>query len=249
MPGCRFRSPIRQWTVGLNDRSLLKTDGRVSVAHVIGPASGTWTAADLVERFGAIPLKRIRHDPPPGTATERDVVEIHGREDRLYELVDGVLVEKTVGTYESYLAMLLGQFLGSFAREHRLGIVLGADGMMRLAPGLVRIPDVSFVSFDRLPDRRVPRQAIADLAPDLAVEVISKSNTPEEMDRKLADYFAARVRLVWYVYPESREVRVYVTPGQVKVLGEADTLDGLDVLPGFRLPVAELFAEPPGEAS
>jgi Uma2 family endonuclease len=116
------------------------------MAHATEPAVGSWTAADLVEHFGAVFLHRIRHDPPPGSATERDVIEIHNREDRLYELVDGVLLEKTVGTYESYLAMLLGQLLGVYVRQNDLGIVLGADGMMRLAPGLVRIPDVSFVS-------------------------------------------------------------------------------------------------------
>ena len=65
---------------------------------------GTWTAADLVARFGAIPLHRVRHYPPPGEATENDVLEIHDHEDRLCELIDGVLVEKTVGNYESYLA-------------------------------------------------------------------------------------------------------------------------------------------------
>ena len=70
------------------------------------------------------------------------MIGIHDREDRLCELVDGVLLEKTVGTYESYLALLLGNFVD----ENNLGIVLGADGMMRLVPGLVRIPNVSFIS-------------------------------------------------------------------------------------------------------
>jgi len=215
------------------------------MAHAVEPALGTWTAADLVERFGPIPLHRIRHDPAPGTATERDVIEIHDHEDRLYELVDGVLVEKTAGIYESYLAALLACLLGPYVRENDLGIVLGADGMMRLAPGLVRIPDVSFISWNRLPERKVPREAIADLAPDLAIEVISRSNTPREMEGKLADYFAARVRLVWYVYhTPRREVHVHLSPEARTVLDEPQTLDGGDVLPGFTLALATLFAEP-----
>ena len=215
------------------------------MAHAIEPAFGTWTAADLVERFGPIPLHRIRHDPAPGTATERDVIEIHGREDRLYELIDGVLVEKTAGTYESYLAVLLSHLLWVFLREHDLGIVLGADGMMRLAPGLVRIPDVSFISWDRLRGRRVPREPIADLAPDLAIEVISKHNTPKEMQRKLGDYFSAQVRAVWYVYhAPRREVHVYSSPDEHTVLSEQQSLDGGDVLPGFTLALSNLFAEP-----
>lgn len=215
------------------------------MAHATEAIAGTWTAADLVERFGSIPLSRVRLNPAPGSASEGDVVEIHDREDRLYELVDGILLEKTVGTYESYLAALLVQLLGNYVRENDLGIVLGADGMIRLAPGLVRIPDVSFISWRRLPQRKVPRDPIADLAPDLAVEVISKGNTPQEMERKLSDYFAAGVRQVWYVYHSPRrEVLVYASPTERTVLGDQQTLDGGDLLPGFTLPLKDFFAEP-----
>jgi len=212
----------------------------------VEPENCTWTAADLVERFGAIPLYRIRFDPPPGAATEEDVIRIEAKEDRLCELVDGVLVEKAVGTYESFLAVNLAHLLVNFVKPRRLGIVLGADGMMRFAPGLVRIPDVSFISSHRLPGGRVPREPIADLVPELAVEVISASNTPEEMERKLRDYFAAGVRLVWYVYPESREVHAFTAPDRRRVFKEKDVLDGGEVLPGFQLVVSELFAEPGG---
>ena len=214
------------------------------MATTVEPCAGTWTAVDLAARFGPIPLHRIRNNPPPGTAREEDVVEIHDREDRLCELVDGVLVEKDMGTYEAYLAVLLGRLVGNFVAEHKFGIVLGPDGMMRLAPGLVRIPDVSFISWDRLPGGRVPRAAIAALAPDLAVEVISRGNTAEEMKSKLSEYFAAGVRLVWYVYPTPREVFVYSSPERHTVLGEQDCLSGGDVLPGFSLPLREFFAEP-----
>ncbi len=214
------------------------------MAHVTELAPDTCTVVDLADRFGPIPLCRIRHDPPPGLASEDDVVELHDHEDRLYELIDGILVEKTVGAYESYLAVWLGHLLCTFLQENDLGIVLGADGMMRLSPGLVRIPDVSFISWERLPDRKVPRTPFFDLAPDLAVEVISKSNTRKEMDRKLADYFAAAVRQVWYVYPDAREVHVYTSPEQFTVLGEQDTLTGGDVLPDFSLNLQQFFAEP-----
>jgi len=202
------------------------------------------TAADLVERFGAIPLWRVRREPAPGTATEDDVVAIDDHEDRLCELVEGILLEKTVGAYESYLAMFLGSLLTTFARKNDLGIVLGEAGMLRLAPGLVRIPDVSFISWARLSGRRIPREAIWGLAPDLAVEIISKGNTPEEMARKLADYFAAGVRTVWYVYPASREVRTHSTADRCVVLREEETLEGGDALPGFRLELRQFFAEP-----
>ena len=89
-----------------------------------------------------------------------------------------------------------------------------------------------------------PREPIPDLAPDLAVEVISRHNTRKEMDRKLQDYFAAGTRLVWFVYHSPRhEVRVYVKPEEFSVVRESETLDGGDVLPGFRLTVSDLFAE------
>jgi len=220
------------------------------MAYATEPGIGVWTAADLVERFGPIPLDRVRFDPLPGLATEQDVVEIRDHEDRLYELVDGVLVEKDMGTYESYLAVLIARFLGNFVSQRDLGIVLGADGMMRLAPGLVRIPDVSFLSWERLPGRAIPDQPIADLVPDLAVEVISRGNTREEMQGKLSEYFGAGVRLVWYVYPRPQpEVWVHRAPGQFTVLTAEQVLDGGDVLPGFRLELATLFAARPGAPS
>lgn len=200
------------------------------------------TVADLLERFGPMPVGRIRTDPPPGTATEQDVIDIEAQESRLCELVDGVLVEKTVGIYESYLALRMGHLLTMFVERHGLGMVVGADGMMRLAAGLVRIPDVSFISWDQLPGRRVPRVPIADLAPDLAVEVISPSNTAREMERKLQEYLTAGVRLVWYVLPESQEVHVY-TAEQHDVLTIDQELSGGDVLPGFVLPLRQLFEE------
>ncbi len=202
------------------------------------------TLADLLERFGPIPAARIRSDPPPGTATEDDVIALEVRGNRLFELVDGVLLEKTVGLYESILALRLAQFLQAFLAQHALGIVAGADGMLRLAPGLVRIPDVSFVSWERLPQRRIPRQPIPDLVPDLVVEVLSEGNTAREMARKLQEYFTAGVRLVWYVDPVLQHVEVYTAPEQCEVLTLDHILSGGAVLPGFTLPVQQLFAEP-----
>ena len=201
------------------------------------------TVEDLCSRFGPIALGRICLDPSPGTATEGDVVQIHNQQDRLCELADGVLVEKTMGAYESYLAVEIARLIGNFVVERQLGIVFGADGMMRLCPGLVRIPDVSFISWRQLPDHRVPRTAMAYVAPDLAVEVISKGNTPREMDRKLVDYFSAGVRLAWYVYPDKREVHVYHSPENPLVLREGEVIEGGDVLPGFSVSVKALFSE------
>jgi Uma2 family endonuclease len=201
------------------------------------------TLADLLERLGNIPLDRVRFRPPPGTATEQDVLDVAAHEDRLCELVDRTLVEKPMGYCESVLALALAGFLRTFVIPGNLGVVSGADGMMRLFPGLVRIPDVAFASWDRFPNRRVPTAPVPNLVPDLAVEVLSLSNTAAEMARKLGEYFRAGVRLVWIVDPPARTVAVYTAPEQFTVLTEADTLDGAPVLPGFTLPLRELFAE------
>ena len=213
------------------------------MATIVEHCETALTVEDLCARFGPIALGRICLDPPPGTATEGDVVRIHDQQDRLCELADGVLVEKTMGAYESYLAVEIACLIRNFVVERQLGIVFGADGMMRLCPGLVRIPDVSFISWRQLPDHKVPRTAMAYLAPDLAVEVISKWNTPREMDRKLADYFSAGVRLAWYVYPDKREVHVYRSPENPLVLREGQAVEGGDVLPGFSVLVKALFPE------
>ena len=197
------------------------------------------TLADLLDRLGNIPLDRIRLRPAPGTATEDDVIA--GCEERLCELVDGVLVDKPVGFHESLLATLLIRSVGRFLDEHDLGHVLGADTMLRLAPGLVRLPDVSFFSWDRFPGRRLPTTQIAALTPDLAVEVLSPSNSRREMTRKLHEYFAGGCQLAWYFPYHQRVVRVYTDPTTVRTLQEDDVLDGGDVLPGFTLRLRDLF--------
>jgi Uma2 family endonuclease len=116
----------------------------------------------------------------------------------------------------------------------------------RLFPGLVRLPDISFVSWDRVPVRgQIPDDPVAGLCPDLAFEVLSKGNTRGESQRKLKEYFLARTRLAWVVDPRKRIVTVYTAPDQSVAVGEGETLDGGAVLPGLALPLARLFARVP----
>jgi len=116
--------------------------------------------------------------------------------------------------------------------------------MMQLFPGQVRIPDVSFISWKQLEGSGFPDNPIPLMAPDIAVEIISKSNTPQEMDRKLAEYFEAGVRLVWYVYPKERQVIVYTSPTNPIVLGETDALTGGEVLQGLSINLKAFFKLP-----
>ena len=214
------------------------------MAHVTESTPKTWTAADVVARFGAIPLDRIRHDPPPGSGTVEDVLRLDAHEDRLYELIDGVLLEKTVGAFESYLAVVMARLIGNFVEQTRCGVVLGEGGMLRLLADQVRIPDVAFISWSRLPGERFPDDPVPGLVPDLAVEILSKSNTPQEMQGKLQDYFNAGVRLVWYVDPQPRQVRAFTAPEAMQTLTENDTLDGGEVLPGLTIDLKSFFAWP-----
>ena len=201
------------------------------------------TVADLLKKLGDIPADRVHLDPPPGTATEKDVLAVERREGRLCELVDGTLVEKAMGWTESFVAIWLSHLLYRFLDEHDLGILAGEQGPFRLWPGLVRIPVVSFISWDQLPNRKIPQKAIPDLYPDLAVEVLSRKNTKTEIDRKLHEYFRSGTRLAWVVDPRKQIVRVYTAPDQFRLLKEDQSLDGGDVLPGLSLSLSEVFAQ------
>src|SRR5262249_17776720 len=198
----------------------------------------------LLERLGDVPLKRIRFRPRPGTATVQDVIDVQRREGKVCELIEGVLVEKPMGFRESQLAVWLARLLNLFVVPRNLGIVHGEQGAMEIMPDLVRIPDVAFTSWDGLPGRCSPTEPVPHLAPDLAVEVLSQSNTPGEMAVKRGEYFQAGVRLVWEIDPDARTVAAYSPPASPsQTLGVNDTLDGGAVLPGFTLPLTQLFGE------
>jgi Uma2 family endonuclease len=207
------------------------------------------TLHDLLKRLGGISPKRIRVDPPPGTATEKDVIAIQNRTDRLYELVEGVLVEKVVGHLESTLTCDLIKLLGYYLDQNDVGFLAGPDGATRLTLGLVRAPDVSLILWEQLPTRERPTQPIASIDPALAVEILSPGNTKKEIARKIREYFLSGVRLVWVIDPKQRTLQVYTAPDKSVVLTEAQTLTGGEVLPGFMLPLRKLFAAVPRSLS
>ncbi len=201
------------------------------------------TVAQLLEQLGDIPPHRVRMKPYPGTATERDVIAAEAAPDkRLCELVESTLVEKEMGQYESRLAAVLIHFIETHLDTHDLGVCFGEAAMLRIVPGRVRLPDVSFVSWKKLPNRELPAEPIADLVPDLAVEVLSASNTRREMENKRREYFQGGARLVWEIDPATRTARMYTSPDQFQEIDINGALDGGDVLPGFTLPLSQLFS-------
>lgn len=201
------------------------------------------TFADVARRLGDIPPERIIW--LPHLATEDDILRSAASEPkRLTELVDGILVEKAMGQREGFLAASLIAFLMAHVRANKLGVVGAPDTILRLKPGQNRLPDVSFTAWASLPAADAHLQRVGAYAPDLAVEIISEGNTRAELARKRTEYFDAGTKLVWEVDPEARTVTVYTSATSSTTLNETGTLDGAAVLPGFTLPLAELFGDP-----
>ncbi len=203
------------------------------------------TVADLVSELGDIPLERIRLNPPFGTATEEDLIQNNDVERKVRcELIDGILVEKaTVSYLENRLAAVLTCYLHLFLTQTRLGAVFTEGALYKLVDGNFRLPDVTVCLKDKYPTGKVDRIPYAEFPPDLAVEVLSKSNTPKEISRKLRQLFASGTRLIWVVDPVKRSVAVYTSANDTQVLTEQDTLTGGDLLPGFELSIAEWFRQ------
>jgi Uma2 family endonuclease len=160
-----------------------------------------------------------------------------------HELVEGELrTMAPAGFDHGRLALRIGARILDHVEQHRLGEVLAAETgfVLGRAPDTVRAPDAAFVAADRVPERG--RRGFAELAPDLVVEVVSPSDRASEVAEKAAMWLDAGVRLVWIVDPQARLAAVHHPGGLVTVLREDGVLDGEDVLPGFRLPLAPLFA-------
>jgi Uma2 family endonuclease len=160
-----------------------------------------------------------------------------------YELMRGELVSTPMSSYESSdIAAGIVTALRIFAHAGKLGRVAGADGafILQRNPYTVRIPDVSFVRMDRLPPPE-QRRRFLELAPDLAVEVVSPSDSANDVQEKVREYLDYGVQLIWVVHPLQRTVTVYRPDRSAHVLYDEDALDGGDVLPGFTLLVATIF--------
>ncbi|MCA9113152.1 MAG: Uma2 family endonuclease [Planctomycetaceae bacterium] len=200
--------------------------------------AGDSTLADLVERLGGIPLDRIKLHPAPGTATEEDVIRY-----KCCELLDGVIVEKDMGWEESGWQQILGWFIENYLRMNRIAVLAGADGLTRLKPGRVRIPDLGVYRLDRFPNGKAERVAICNIAPDWAIEVLSRSNTKREMEEKREHFFAAGTSRIWIVDPRKRTIEDWTSKKSMSILTADDTADLGEILPGFTLNIREWFDE------
>jgi Uma2 family endonuclease len=161
------------------------------------------------------------------------------------ELSWGRLVrEPPPGAEHSWLTGEILARLHGYAREHTLGLVVNNGGfVLSDDPPTVREPDVAFISAANMPKEGLPK-GFWRLAPDLAVEVVSPSNTATEMLEKVLQYLETGCRIVWVVEPESRTIVDYHSRDEIRLLTVTDVLDGGGVLPGFSLPIADLFTPP-----
>jgi Uma2 family endonuclease len=161
-----------------------------------------------------------------------------------YELVAGELRTMTPasGAHGLVVGRVFGALYQHIQGQHLGEVFPGATGfLLKRNPDTVRAPDVAFISADRLPAEGIG-PGFLQLAPDLAVEVISPTDTVSELGEKVEEYIAVGVRAIWIVDPANRTVTVHEAGRAVRILRESDALEGGDVVPGFRCPVADLFA-------
>ncbi len=164
-------------------------------------------------------------------------------EDAHVELIRGKIVKlPPAGAEHGETSVHLGGLLDRYARQMSLGRVYAAETgfIIRRNPDTVRAPDAAFVTMERV-QQQVRKQGFFDGPPDLAVEVISPDDSSDDVEAKVLEYLEAGTRIVWVVRPRTRTVTVYRSLTQIRVLTAKDALTGEDLLPGFSVPVEELF--------
>lgn len=160
-----------------------------------------------------------------------------------YEIVNGELMDMgNSGALHGYVCSTLMILLGGFIRTHNLGAMFDSSTAFKMKNGNKRSPDIAFFAKERLQGMTELPSGFLEGAPDLAVEVLSPGNTVEEMDDKIKEYFENGARLVWVISPTQHYVLVYRSAQEPdRLLKSVDFLDGEEVVPGFSLPVADLF--------
>ncbi len=178
----------------------------------------------------------------PKLLTADDLLRLYSKGVR-GELIRGVLCETVAaGIEHGKIAANLVIAIGGFIKPGRLGTLVASDAGIRLQrfPDTVREPDVAFISAERLPlDARV--RGYAEVPPDLVVEIVSPSDTIQAVNDKAIMWLSFGVTLAWVVNPDARTVEVHRASGPVVTLYDDDSLAGGEVLPGFVLPVKEIF--------
>lgn len=201
----------------------------------------SWSIEQLRRHFGMIPAERILLDPPPGTATEKDLLAHEGRRGFPPELVEGVLIDRT-GSFPGGILQAAVIFeLMNYLQGNDLGIVIASKCPIRLGPKLIRLASVLFISWQQMP-HGVPNDPITDLVPELAVEILHPGTTRLEMRSKRRDFFAAGTKLFWLLDLKSQTVDVYSASDPDRRATPKTEIHAGELLPGFTMSVTKLYA-------
>ena len=159
-----------------------------------------------------------------------------------YEFINGKLERKEMPSAKhSGISSRLTIEIGIYLKENKVGRVYGDNTIFQIGVNK-RIPDVSFISSEKIPPTGEPLD-IWNFAPDLAIEVISPNDKHNEVERKISDYFAAGVRQVWKLVPELKTLTVYFSPTKTKILTDKDEVTCEEILPSFRLNLSDIFID------
>ncbi len=205
------------------------------------PGSGGFTTlAQHLERLGNVPPDRIWFTPAVGTATvadwERSIAAGHRP-----ELIFGTLVEKTMGWRQGLFAAVLIELFAPAIEKGRLGVLVGDQSFIRMPDDHRRSPDVAYYSRSRLPGGKPPRENVPAVYPDIAIEVLSDSNTAGEMKLKRREFFGAGTIWFWMIEPQLRRVDVYDSVDTFRSYRDGDHLTAPGLLPALSVSVTELF--------
>ncbi len=175
------------------------------------------------------------------TITDEMLLRLPNNPGSKWELVDGRFQEVPTTGKHDIIVIWLGRLIGPYADDY--GMLTASQAGFRMVGGNLRVPDFAFTRYDRFLNSEIPSGFI-ELAPDLAVEIISPSEEPGDMARKVREYFASGSKQVWHMFPETQTVTVFQSPTESVTYQPEDTLDLSDILPGFRSRVSELFGKP-----
>jgi Uma2 family endonuclease len=175
--------------------------------------------------------------------TAEEFFRLYSHRDGDYELVKGEVVKMAPpGGVHGGTAVNIAIALGTFVRQHGLGRVVVESGFrLESQPDTVRGPDVAFIRKERLLEGSLPR-AFFTIPPDLAVEVVSPSDTASDMEMKVQDYLRNGTQRVWVVYPDSRRIQAFFPDGSALGYSEDTAIEDEELLPGFSLPLQEVFS-------
>lgn len=174
--------------------------------------------------------------------TEKELMVLPNNGNK-YELINGELIMGPTGIEHEDIGARLLTALERFVLEHKLGIMCGSSAGYWMKSGNLRSPDVLFISKKRLQGFKRPPKGFFKGSSDLAVEILSPSDTIENLHEKIVEYFENDTKLVWVINPEEQVILVYHSPRPDKLLRGSDILNGEDIFTGFTFPISELFVE------